>query len=593
MGQHVGDYGASAAWLAAAGSPPVRRHHQQRDYSEAQLQAFRVTSVTVASLSVVATMLTTFWFLRMRRSFRHDLIILLIQSDMLKSLWFVIFAAAELTHGTVETATPFCQISGFFLTLGIEACDVAVILFALHKTMYIFRGGSGLYSYKRVAYAAFILIPFLLASLAFINKPAFANEGPYCYLPTKPRWTRRVLSWIPRTTVLVGILAMYLSTYVYFKLILGRFAKTGTAGRRRGVVRARQEAEASPRPQTTMSIPPTPPIAYHGLIPPTPSCDGESVAKDRRPSIWTVVGIPPLYAGSSVSISQDSIRRDASSEISTPYQARSRSFSNPYFSQFPSVLELPSLRGNVSSTAQPAHPATPSSPAAAVRSIWGRPLTRTTAMTGGSRASSPSNDMSMLNLGSRGADSMTGIVVGGPTTLGVTSTAQARDKIRRSLRQLFIYPAVYTAVWIVPYVSFLMGADRRKAPFGMVMASVTSMCLQGVADALVFCVMEKPWRHPRRADAPASSCWILRRLAGATAGAPGAYVYGPEGSSAAKVGRTREEMLVDSRIARRRRDEELAERRLQRCAAVRPARREWWDTPLRDCQWGEGGGGAK
>ncbi|GJN80335.1 hypothetical protein PLIIFM63780_003861 [Purpureocillium lilacinum] len=493
---------------------------------------------------------------------------------MLKSLWLVIFAAAELTHGAVDTATPFCQISGFFLTLGIEMCDVAVVLFALHKTMYIFRGGSGLYPYRRIAYAAFILIPLLLSSLAFINKPAFANEGPYCYLPTRPRWTRRVLSWIPRTIVLLGILTMYLSTYVYFKLILGRFGKTGMFGRR-SVMLAPPQTEPPVRPQTTVSIPPTPPIAYHGLIPPTPSCDGESIAnKGRRPSIWTMSGIPPLETGSSVSISQESIRREPSSEVSTPNQARGRSFSNPYFPQCPSVLELPPSRGDIPPPPPTiSQPVTPSSPTAA-RPLWGRPLMRTT--TRDSQASTPSNVMAMLNLGSRGADSTTGIVAG-PMTLGVTSTAQTRDKIRRSLRQLFIYPAVYTAVWLVPYVSHMMGADRRKSPFSVVIGSVASMCLQGVADALVFCIMEKPWRHPRRADAPASSCWILRRLAGA----PGAY--GPEGKTAAKVGRTREEMLVDSRIARRRRDEELAERRLTRGAA-RPARREWWDTPLQDCQ---------
>lgn len=77
MGHHVLDYEASAGgeWLATG--LPMRRHHEhdgggRREYNEAQLQAFRVTSVTLASLSVVATMLTTFWFLRMRRSFRHE-----------------------------------------------------------------------------------------------------------------------------------------------------------------------------------------------------------------------------------------------------------------------------------------------------------------------------------------------------------------------------------------------------------------------------------------------------------------------------------------------------------------------------------------
>jgi hypothetical protein len=41
------------------------------------------------------------------------------------------------------------------------------------------------------------------------------------------------------------------------------------------------------------------------------------------------------------------------------------------------------------------------------------------------------------------------------------------------------------------------------------------------------------------------------------------------------VGRTREEMLVEGRIARRRRDEELAERRLP-SFSHNNATRDWW-----------------
>ncbi|KAJ6444946.1 GPR1-like protein [Purpureocillium lavendulum] len=557
---------AAGGWLAEL---PMRRHHEQAAshssvYTEGQLQAFRVTSVTIASLSVAATMLTTFWFLRMRRSFRHDLIILLIQSDMLKSLWFVIFAAAELARGTVDTATPFCQISGFFLTLGIEACDVAVLLVALHKTMYIFRGGSGLFPYRRVAYSVFILVPLLLSSLAFINKPAFVNEGAYCYLPTRPRWTRRMLSWIPRSVILIAICGMYVSTYLYFKLTLGRFGKTGLFGRR--TVVPVEEAEAPLRPRTAASIPPTPPIAYHGLIPPTPSYDTELIPnKDRRPSVWTLAEFPPLES------------------------ARYRVGGVNPADQRPVVLEslFPTVYGRLGATSvegQLIHTGPAASHELTARdthqsngaAIVGAPARkdgdeRLPSVLAVQRDADAQHQLA-------GADSTTDMVAA-PMTLGVPSTAQARDKIRRSLRQLFIYPAVYTAVWLVPYVSHITGADRRRAPFGLVMAAVTSLCLQGLVDAVVFCVMEKPWRHPRRPDAPASSCWILRRLAGS----PGSY--SPEGKTAVKVGRTREEMLVDSRIARRRRDEELAERRLQRGAA-RPARREWWDTPLRDCQCG-------
>jgi G protein-coupled receptor GPR1 len=46
---------------------------------------------------------------------------LLIQSDMFKALWFMIYPIVVFASGPVPANSTFCQINGFMLALGIEA----------------------------------------------------------------------------------------------------------------------------------------------------------------------------------------------------------------------------------------------------------------------------------------------------------------------------------------------------------------------------------------------------------------------------------------------------------------------------------------
>lgn len=50
-----------------------------------------------------------------------SLIMLLIQSDMFKALWFMIYPIVVFIHGPVESTSTFCKVDGFFIALGIEA----------------------------------------------------------------------------------------------------------------------------------------------------------------------------------------------------------------------------------------------------------------------------------------------------------------------------------------------------------------------------------------------------------------------------------------------------------------------------------------
>ncbi|EEY15189.1 conserved hypothetical protein [Verticillium alfalfae VaMs.102] len=174
--------------------------------------------------------------------------------------------------------------SGFFLAVGIEASDIAVALIAIHTALYIFKprqlnGQSGLYPYRRTAYAVVFILPVVLASLAFINTPAYVNNGQYCYLPIRPLWARLALSWIPRYIILLIIFVSYFCT---------RARCDGTATRRPPPPVSSDQTTSSPSNVSNNqadtrngSVPPTPPIAYHGLIPST-SDSHHSCSEEER-----------------------------------------------------------------------------------------------------------------------------------------------------------------------------------------------------------------------------------------------------------------------------------------------------------------------
>jgi len=46
---------------------------------------------------------------------------LLIQSDMFKALWFMVYPIVTFTSGRPSSHSTFCQVNGFFLAIGIEA----------------------------------------------------------------------------------------------------------------------------------------------------------------------------------------------------------------------------------------------------------------------------------------------------------------------------------------------------------------------------------------------------------------------------------------------------------------------------------------
>ncbi|OLN95735.1 G protein-coupled receptor GPR1-like protein 1 [Colletotrichum chlorophyti] len=459
--------------------------------TEHQWTVIQSTSLAVAALSFASVTLAFYWFSRMRRSFRHDLIMLLMSSDMLKSLWFIIFPIVDFRNGAVASDSSFCQASGFFLSVGIEASDIAVVLIALHTAIYIFRPRqsgrqSGLYPHRRIAFSVFFLFPLLMASLAFINWPGYVNNGEYCYLPVQPEWTRLVLSWVPRYMILFTIVALYAYIYIYVTLRIRRF----------GRLSAMRRASATQMPDDG-------PWAHISSVPATPTSrrgsetSMEDTERQRTSSTATTMAadIELLHSRQKIHWNWPSYGSEDNDLI--PEQEESVEYRNFEPSTSP-----------LSTTFAPISPPAQSyirrdtmdlgathhhyNQRASFGAYWQPPHSPTTA-----RAKSLANIWSILRRGtsldSDPEHNATPFLF--HPTMDGTGMAKTRDKIRRQLRLLFVYPLVYILIWAVPFVAHIMRWDNPEeaGPFAVVLLSLVSLSIQGLVNSCLFCAVEKPW----------------------------------------------------------------------------------------------------
>jgi G protein-coupled receptor GPR1 len=179
--------------------------------SDHQLYTLRSIAISAACMSMASGMLVGWWFVRMKRSFRHQyvsqaclilpsgradkkisLIMLMIFSDFFKASWQLIYPAVVFTRGEIPSRSRFCQTSGFMMSMGIEASDFAVLAIAVHSALYIFRPGmvrvgeGGLYRYRYYVYTAWLAFTIIMPSLAFLNQnPAYSAQVTFCYLPIR------------------------------------------------------------------------------------------------------------------------------------------------------------------------------------------------------------------------------------------------------------------------------------------------------------------------------------------------------------------------------------------------------------------------
>ncbi|ONH79878.1 G protein-coupled receptor GPR1 [Saccharomyces cerevisiae] len=225
-------------------------------FTAPQLLQLRIIAITASAVSLIAGCLGMFFLSKMdkrRKVFRHDLIAFLIICDFLKAFILMIYPIIILIDNSVYATPAFFNTLGWFTAFAIEGADMAIMIFAIHFAILIFkpnwkwrnkRSGNmegGLYKKRSYMWPITVLVPAILASLAFINYnklnddsdttiildnnnynfPDSPRQGGYkpwsawCYLPPKPYWYKVVLSWGPRYFIIIFIFAVYLSIYIF------------------------------------------------------------------------------------------------------------------------------------------------------------------------------------------------------------------------------------------------------------------------------------------------------------------------------------------------------------------------------------------
>jgi G protein-coupled receptor GPR1 len=465
-------------------------------------------------------------------------------------------------------------------------------MIAIHSALYIFKprvanGEGGLYPYRKIAYAIWLVVPLLISSLAFINNgDSYVNDGTYCYLPVRPFWYRLALGWVPRYAIFLIILGIYASIYYYVRYKFHGFAKA-SRNQNDGAGDSSEDSNKSIRRPKLPGLPHTPELHCHGLIP--DSRHGSALSEPEGqmnplPTTEMATSLPLGSPGSAHRFMWENLiaAKDLNNTLaSSPDVSSGESDSTTG----PATLRsLPLLKTSfpisphdgAADSIDPTHlKATPVAGGGDLRSSP-RPTTAGTGMRsmvsmftvlrhrpGETEAPTPVSQLQLVNSNGQ--------------TLATSEMLKTREKIRRQLRFLFIYPLVYIGMWIVPFVSHVMQYDDKYAlnpPFGLTCVTTICICSQAAVDCWLFSSREKPWKHIPGANGSFFSS--LRFWTGWTAFVKRRANVGP--------GKTNEEMVREARAAYQRRDNEIAHHRLQAgqtlSASPKKVERSWWESAL-------------
>lgn len=188
----------------------------------------RAVAIALSTTLIFFCLVAIYAFLAIdprRLVFRHQLIAFLLLFDLLKAVILLLFPARVMSHMSAYFNDRFCQVVGFFTQTLIEGADFAILAFAIHTCLLIFRPllnikvhalrtEGGLYAYRYYVYLLCLVIPLVLALLPYIGV-GYQLFVCWCYLPQKPVWYRLVLLWVPRWCIVVTILTVYCVIYVY------------------------------------------------------------------------------------------------------------------------------------------------------------------------------------------------------------------------------------------------------------------------------------------------------------------------------------------------------------------------------------------
>ncbi|KAF3179703.1 hypothetical protein TWF788_007007 [Orbilia oligospora] len=494
-----------------------------------QLKIVRIIALCSSAITLIASAIVLHWFVRMKRNFRRQLIMILIICDTWKSLWSFVFPAVALANSTVATTSNFCQASGFFFAFGIETADFCILFIAIHAAISIFlprtgpQGKSGLYQYRHTVYAILILLPITMAALAFTNKaPAYVAQTTWCYLPVRPFWYRLALAWIPRYIIMVSITGLYLAIYIYVKVTFRAY-------------RARFRTSEFNTDATQPS-----------------QLDSSQTVTDRRGSVLSVFGATFKLPG--VGKGTEKVR-----EVDVGID--------------PIVTEVRRLSETATDDIEEIGGAS-----RIIDLEKGQPSTSR-------RPEDDSADEGRNGAGSDSTHDSTSRMVRrefNTSHPSAAATSESEEELRkrqyaiqRQLRFLFIYPCVYVLIWLIPLVNHSLQYFERFAErpsFPLVCISAIAIPIQGAIDCLLFSLREKPWRLVKKQTKQPFFSWMLGRHWEEPSNEDLNIEAMTEGQRHAYLRREREKQ--ENEVAR----QERAEKKKNKSRMGRKNSMTWWDT---------------
>ena len=138
-----------SAFLGPRGLSDVRIDYWTRLTGKQQYINHMLALIS-ASISLLAALVSTYWFVMMKKDFRHQyvpllwrvsmlttralsLIMLMIQGNLCRAIWLVTYPAVALAQGPILTESVLCQMSGFLVAFGTEAVGMLLAPLPMHS----------------------------------------------------------------------------------------------------------------------------------------------------------------------------------------------------------------------------------------------------------------------------------------------------------------------------------------------------------------------------------------------------------------------------------------------------------------------------
>ena len=436
-----------------------------------------------------------------------------------------------------------------------------------------------------MAYFCWVAFSLITASLAFLNHSnPFVSQGTFCYLPVRPFWYRLALAWVPRYIIFVIILGTYIAIYTYVKykfkgvqVTLGGSDLSPQTSRSSPDDEDDDDDDQSPRAESLLEkrvTPSTPDLDAHGLTEESGTTSSPASADPSNPST-SITPQGNSRCGEVASPAHpvwENYTFGASAALAPLPPGESPRLEGPG-SQIDSETDEASTRQLSGKERRPSAPSLGSRRIVNLVQVL-RENRRVSYSAPGSDPQSPSKgDRPIRLIGSDGSDLIT------------RSLRRQQIAIRRQLRYMFIYPAVYMLLWIAPFVGHCFNYSNhysRYPIFWINTCVVIIIPLQCAVDCWLFAYREKPWQY-----IPGSRGTFWNSFAYWTHGHRGeAGRVGSHGPRRRSGGRR-----VELRLAYRRREEEMAklkalkvseseDRRSKHGSLARDRRggdRTWWE----------------